>query len=84
MNCDSGFPFSAIIATWQENPSYPQRFSHIQPSRTDRGKSSSSYGGFSAAPFEYYLCGPPAMIEASKKMLEKRNVPVANIAFDEF
>ncbi|MDP6037191.1 MAG: hypothetical protein QGG64_01440, partial [Candidatus Latescibacteria bacterium] len=60
MNCDSGFPFSAIIATWQENPSYPQRFSHIQPSRTDRGKSSSSYGGFSAAPIDYKIREPPA------------------------
>ncbi|MDO3695312.1 NADH:ubiquinone reductase (Na(+)-transporting) subunit F [Wenyingzhuangia sp. chi5] len=33
---------------------------------------------------EYYLCGPPAMIQASLKMLRSINVPEELIAFDEF
>ena len=33
---------------------------------------------------EYYLCGPPAMINATKDMLKKYGVGEAQIAFDEF
>ena len=33
---------------------------------------------------EYYLCGPPAMIQAATKMLDRLKVPKAQIAFDEF
>ena len=33
---------------------------------------------------EYYLCGPPAMVQAATKMLENLNVPKNQIAFDEF
>jgi Na(+)-translocating NADH:ubiquinone oxidoreductase F subunit len=33
---------------------------------------------------EYYLCGPPAMIKATLKMLEEIGVPSKMIAFDEF
>jgi Na(+)-translocating NADH:ubiquinone oxidoreductase F subunit len=33
---------------------------------------------------EYYLCGPPAMIEAALKMLKKLGVSDEMIAFDEF
>ena len=33
---------------------------------------------------EYYLCGPPMMIRACTKMLEKFGVPPTQIAFDEF
>jgi Na+-transporting NADH:ubiquinone oxidoreductase subunit F len=33
---------------------------------------------------EYYLCGPPMMIKACTRMLEKLGVPQAHIAFDEF
>jgi MocE subfamily Rieske [2Fe-2S] domain protein len=33
---------------------------------------------------EYYLCGPPAMIQAAIKLLETLNVPRDQIAFDEF
>ena len=33
---------------------------------------------------EYYLCGPPMMIKACNRMLEKLGVPQAHIAFDEF
>lgn len=33
---------------------------------------------------EYYLCGPPVMIQAATKMLEKLGVPQNQIAFDEF
>ncbi len=33
---------------------------------------------------EYYLCGPPAMVQATKKMLEALNVPAKQIACDEF
>jgi Na(+)-translocating NADH:ubiquinone oxidoreductase F subunit len=33
---------------------------------------------------EYYLCGPPALIQASTKMLAGFNVPESQIAYDEF
>ncbi len=33
---------------------------------------------------EFYLCGPPAMIQAATNMLSKLNVGEENIAFDEF
>jgi len=33
---------------------------------------------------EYYLCGPPAMVEAALKMLKKLGVSDEMIAFDEF
>lgn len=33
---------------------------------------------------EFYLCGPPAMIEACLKMLRNYKVPEKQIAFDEF
>lgn len=33
---------------------------------------------------EFYLCGPPMMIKACTRMLEKLGVPQVNIAFDEF
>jgi Na(+)-translocating NADH:ubiquinone oxidoreductase F subunit len=33
---------------------------------------------------EYYLCGPPVMVQAATKMLDELNVPASQIAFDEF
>ena len=33
---------------------------------------------------EYYLCGPPPMIESCRKILAKLNVPDDQISFDEF
>ena len=33
---------------------------------------------------EYYLCGPPAMVQATTQMLERMGVPKAQISFDEF
>ena len=33
---------------------------------------------------EYYLCGPPAMIEAARKMLAELKVDASQIAYDEF
>ena len=33
---------------------------------------------------EYYLCGPPMMIKACKRMLESVGVPERQIAYDEF
>jgi Na(+)-translocating NADH:ubiquinone oxidoreductase F subunit len=33
---------------------------------------------------EYYLCGPPVMVQAALKMLRERDVSPANIAYDEF
>ena len=33
---------------------------------------------------EYYLCGPPVMIQAAVKMLADLNVDTSQIAFDEF
>jgi Na+-transporting NADH:ubiquinone oxidoreductase subunit F len=36
------------------------------------------------ASVEYYLCGPPVMVQAATKMLDELNVPKNQIAFDEF
>jgi Na(+)-translocating NADH:ubiquinone oxidoreductase F subunit len=36
------------------------------------------------AGIEYYLCGPPAMIQAALAMLASLNVDRSRIAFDEF
>ncbi|GAB2786862.1 NADH:ubiquinone reductase (Na(+)-transporting) subunit F [Rhabdobacter roseus] len=33
---------------------------------------------------EYYLCGPPPMLDAVQKMLDNLGVPRENIAFDDF
>lgn len=33
---------------------------------------------------EYYLCGPPMMLDAVQKMLDQLGVPEENIAFDDF
>ena len=33
---------------------------------------------------EYYLCGPPGLVQGARKMLEELRVPVDQIAFDEF
>jgi Na+-transporting NADH:ubiquinone oxidoreductase subunit F len=33
---------------------------------------------------EYYLCGPPAMIAACRKMLDDLGVPPGNVLFDDF
>ena len=33
---------------------------------------------------EFYLCGPPAMIEALRELLNKYMVPAEQIRFDEF
>jgi Na+-transporting NADH:ubiquinone oxidoreductase subunit F len=33
---------------------------------------------------EYYLCGPPMMLQACMKMLDSLGVPKENIAFDDF
>lgn len=33
---------------------------------------------------EYYLCGPPQMLDASMKMLDSLGVPKENIRFDDF
>jgi len=33
---------------------------------------------------EYYLCGPPMMIDAVKKMLDELGVPEENVMFDDF
>jgi Na(+)-translocating NADH:ubiquinone oxidoreductase F subunit len=36
------------------------------------------------AGIEFYVCGPPAMVKATTKMLADLNVPECQIAFDEF
>jgi Na+-transporting NADH:ubiquinone oxidoreductase subunit F len=36
------------------------------------------------AGIEYYLCGPPAMVQATTKMLDGLKVPPGQISFDEF
>ena len=36
------------------------------------------------AAVEYFVCGPPAMVQAATKMLKEFGVPAEQIAFDEF
>lgn len=36
------------------------------------------------ASLEFYVCGPPAMLEATRRLLRKQGVADANIAFDDF
>jgi Na(+)-translocating NADH:ubiquinone oxidoreductase F subunit len=36
------------------------------------------------AAIEYYLCGPPVMIAAARKLLKELRVPVDQVAYDEF
>jgi Na+-transporting NADH:ubiquinone oxidoreductase subunit F len=36
------------------------------------------------ASVEYYLCGPPVMVQSTTQMLDTLNVPGSQIAFDEF
>lgn len=36
------------------------------------------------ASVEYYLCGPPLMVQAATKMLDELGVPKCQISFDEF
>ena len=38
----------------------------------------------SSAEIEYYLCGPPLMIDAAKKMLTEKGVGSEQISYDEF
>ena len=38
----------------------------------------------SIADLEYYLCGPPMMIDAAKKMLSDKGVDSSQISYDEF
>jgi len=33
---------------------------------------------------DYFVCGPPGMVQAATKMLKEFGVPTAQIAFDEF
>jgi Na+-transporting NADH:ubiquinone oxidoreductase subunit NqrF len=33
---------------------------------------------------DYFLCGPPAMVQAARDMLKEYEVPPNQIAFDEF
>jgi Na(+)-translocating NADH:ubiquinone oxidoreductase F subunit len=37
-----------------------------------------------AAELEYYLCGPPAMVNACRNMLKELKIPVEQIFYDEF
>jgi MocE subfamily Rieske [2Fe-2S] domain protein len=36
------------------------------------------------AAVEYFVCGPPAMVQSATKMLRELGVPAAQVAFDEF
>lgn len=36
------------------------------------------------AAIEYYLCGPPVMIAAARKLLKELRVPEDQVAYDEF
>ena len=33
---------------------------------------------------EYYLCGPPVMVDAVQKMLDNNGIPPEMVAFDKF
>jgi len=38
----------------------------------------------SLADCEFYLCGPPAMLAATRKLLAQLGIPAERIAFDDF
>ena len=33
---------------------------------------------------EFYLCGPPAMLKATRELLTRLGVPDSQVAFDDF
>ncbi len=77
---------------------FPNFSFHIALSEPQHGDNWESHTGFihevlqakhltdhpNPVAIEYYLCGPPVMVNAARKMLENLNVPKNNIAFDEF
>ena len=79
----------------KSNPNFIFKYALSDPQKEDKWN---GYAGFihqylfddylSKHPFpheiEYYLCGPPAMIKASFKMLQMLDVPDEQISFDEF
>ena len=84
--------FDAIAA---ENPNFDWKLALSEPLPEDEWK---GYTGFihqvlydnylkdhpSPEDAEYYLCGPPMMLEACLKMLDDLGVEPENIAFDDF
>ena len=77
---------------------FPNFSFHLALSEPQPGDNWQSYTGFihevlldnylakhpAPADIEYYLCGPPAMVQAVLKMLAGLNVDASQIAFDEF
>ena len=85
-----------ISKNWrQDNPNFSFHVSLSEPKPDDKLKWNvgfiheyllNSYLASHNQPgeIEYYLCGPPAMIEAALKMLKSLGVSDDMIAFDEF
>jgi len=78
-----------------DNPNFSFHVSLSEPKPEDRNKFNTGFiheyllnnylaSHNQSGEIEYYLCGPPAMIEASLKMLKNLEVPDDLIAFDEF
>ena len=77
---------------------FPNFSFHLALSEPQPGDNWQSYTGFihevlrenylanhpDPTSIEYYLCGPPAMVQAALKMLAGLNVDRSQIAFDEF
>ena len=77
---------------------FPNFSFHLALSEPEPGDNWRSYTGFihevaranylvdhpDAAGIEYYLCGPPAMVQAALKMLASLKVDRSQVAFDEF
>ncbi len=82
-------------AVARENPNFEWRLALSEPLPEDNWSGATgfihqvlydSYLKDHPAPeeIEYYLCGPPLMIEACKKMLDELGVEPENVMFDDF
>lgn len=79
----------------RQNPNFSFHVALSEPLPTDNWD---SYTGFihevlkeqyldqhpDPAQVDYYLCGPPGMVQAARAMLAEFGVPAEQIAFDEF
>ena len=72
------FSFHVALSDDAENPHFPKGFIHQHLKDTYLNQHEK------VADIEFYLCGPPPMIQAGTSMLKELNVSESNISFDEF
>ncbi len=74
----SNFRFHVALSDDAENTHFPKGFihQHLKDSYLNQHENLEE--------IEFYLCGPPPMIQAGTSMLKELNVPESNISFDEF